>query len=163
VTDSFCQDCGKAVEKSWTYCRACGSPQPGQTANHAGTRNQPKSKPSRVDSSPYFPDHTLGEIAVGVAWRWSLVIALVIGFGYASLKPTSIEKTTSGKTYSVDCGSFFSKKIETAECEDQRKDEMLDGLVLGVIYFSISFAAFYFINRRRAPRNDWHWRPYKRS
>jgi hypothetical protein len=91
------------------------------------------------------------------------VIALVIGLGYALLYPTSLEKTMNGKTYYVDCGSVVSKKIETFECEDQRKYETLDGLILGVIYFPISFAAFYFINRRRVPRNDWYWRPYKRS
>ncbi len=163
MTDSFCQDCGTTVEKSWTYCRACGSPQPGQTANHADTRRQPKPQPSLVTSSPHFPDRTLGEVAVGVAWRWSLVIALVIGFGYALLYPTSIERSTGVYSYSVDCGPFLAQEIQSAECHDQRMFEFFNGLVLGVIYFLISFAVFYFINRRRVPRSNWIWRPYKRS
>jgi hypothetical protein len=173
VTDSFCQDCGKTVEKSWTYCRACGSPQPGQTANHVEASNQPKSKPSRVDSSQFFPDRTLGEIAVGVAWRWSLVIALVIGFGYALFVPARYEATIAGKYYSVNCGSVMAQKIEgvaptTARksisevCAEQRMFTALDGAMLAVLYFLISFAVFYFINRRRVPRSDWLWWPYKR-
>jgi hypothetical protein len=162
------------VEKSWTYCRACGTPQPGQTGNRSDARIQPESKPLRSTSSPYFPDQTLGEVAVAVAWRWSLMIALVIGFGFAFLAPASYDATIGGKSYSVSCGSVVAKKIESIapttswtsisqECAQQRKYKTLDGAMLAVLYFLISFATFYFINRRRVPRNDWYWRPYKRS